>query len=319
MKHRLHLAYVALLFSTLLGSACGGDSPSGPAANTSASSSQNSKITSATTSASGTTPSASSVASAVASGVSAAAANEIKFTFGAQKVGAAWERTSTREMEVALIKPKADQHQNQRKSSYKVTVLAADDKVINKLKVTYAEVVFAEKEGGKEKKNETLAVANKTYIVEFKDKKLNVLDDKERPAQPKEADIVKADFEGVLGRVDPIVNALPDVALKRGDKVDSLAEAVKEPFKALLQDTGVRLSSIAVTLKEIRTDGDQKVGSFELKFKVESKSITVDVSGVLDIRASDSRISRLAINGPITFKSPAEGKGNIRVDEAAKY
>ena len=244
--------------------------------------------------------------------VATAELSQITFAKKDPVVGSTYNETQTVEMKMDITAPKKESAAFTEKQNEKVDILATDGKTINKVKVTYSEKT--ENDG---KKTVTSPVSGKTYIAEFKDKKIHVTDADHKKVSAKEEKTVIGDFDDVLGKPDPLLTGMPGTSLKVGDKADALAEALRD---LLSGEKSIELTDITVKLKEIAQGAGGKVGIFDVKVKAsvpENPKLTLDLSGTLSARADDSRLLAILLSGPLTLAGggvKAEGTAAITMN-----
>ena len=206
-------------------------------------------------------------------------------------------------------------------------VLAVADDAITKMQITYDDKTTTTVEGGKTKTT-TSALKGKTYVVEAKgDGKLDVRDAKGKPAPPREAKLVSQDYRS-LGKPDPVLKAMPERALAVGESVPELAQAITDELK----DDSPDLDVSGVTVKFAGATGDE--GSFDVTAtfgKAEGPvKFTMPLTGTMKVRTSDSQLSALTLEGPVTVapnddpkakpsKLKIEGTGTMKIEEQRVY
>jgi hypothetical protein len=242
--------------------------------------------------------------------------DEITFTKRVPAVGTVAEEKQSMEMKMELTldmkgsKPITVEIERSETQVKREKVLASDGKVTTKLEVTYVSKEEIDKEKGTEKKKSS-PVSGKVYRVEAKDGKPYVTTDKGGPVPPNEAAVV-AKGQKSIGKPDPVFEGMPDTPIKVGDKVDSLAKAIKERLSEDTDDGEV--TEVSVKLKEIRSTDAGKEGVFEvamtlaLKKKGDPLDLRMELTGTMVLRKDDTWPTELTLAGPITMSS-AEGKG----------
>lgn len=241
---------------------------------------------------------------------------EIVFTKKVPGVGTVVEDKQSMEMKMELTlemkgaKPITIEIDRSETQVKKEKVLESDGKATTKLEVTYVSKEEVEREKGKEKRKSS-PVEGKTYVVELRDGKPYVTTDKGKLAPSAEANVVAKGHKG-LGKPEPTIEGMPDKPIKVGDKVDSLAKAIKE---RLSEDTDEgEIADVSVTLKEIKSGEHGKEGVFEvgmtlaLKKKGEPLDLQMKLEGTMSLRKDDTWPTELTLSGPITMSSD-DGKG----------
>jgi hypothetical protein len=268
-------------------------------------------------------PSADTSASGTSAATQAAAASStpldvrdsIVFKKADPAVGATYSETSVTNTQIEITAPSASSVVQKRTTSSNVTLLAVDGKTILKVKVAYRAHSTAETSGGKNT-TKTDPVQGKTYVAEYKGKKVLVTSEDQKPVSSQERNTVRADFEAILGKPDPLLTGVPDKTLRVGDSVDSLAEVLRG---MLTGDGDVRaeLSNMSVVLDQIGPIDGQPAGIFLVKAKAKipgKQQIDIYLSGSMIIRQSDSRLLAVRLNGPLTLSTEAvKGHGGVSV------
>lgn len=183
-------------------------------------------------------------------------------------------------------------------------VLAVKGEAVTKVKVTFAEKTATIKEEGKERKRPS-PVAGKTYVVEAKDGKVTVLLDGDRPAPAMQAKVVKEAYE-TLGKVDPLYAGVPGRPLKPGDKVEELAQAMKEVV--LIRAKEMEVSSVSVIFQGAK-DGEG-VFDVEVSLAAVEKPMRFDMKlkGQARMSLTTGQASSTILRGPLSVGS-TEGDG----------
>ncbi len=207
----------------------------------------------------------------------------------------------------------------------KTEVLAVDGKAITKAKLTYVEKKKTETEGGKEKKKPKSPIEGKTYILESKDGKTLVTDEKGKKVPKDEEDAVLKGNRA-FGKPDPVLTGLPDKAIKVGDKVEKLAKALEEHFKNMDESKDpLEVTDVEVKLESIDKDGETGVFAIQLtmaspKTSKEPFALKIPLKGTMKVRAKDGFTTEVALKGPLTmegndpkFKLSAKGDMKITV------
>jgi hypothetical protein len=202
-------------------------------------------------------------------------------------------------------------------------VLEVANNAIMKIKVTFAEDTKSMAEGGKPAKAKPSAIAGKTYTVASKDGKLVVLNDKDKPAPKPEASLVEKQYKS-LGKPDPMLAAMPERALKDGDEVPELSDALAKAMKE--HDEKTIIEGAKVTFK--KKDGDN--GLFDIAMTIKSGEgpfkMSVPLTGTLSLRMADAWPSTMDLTGPLAFeltekdkKAGVEGGGTLKLTMAYSY
>jgi hypothetical protein len=202
-------------------------------------------------------------------------------------------------------------------------ILAVSGDAITKVKVKYTELDSTMSEGGKESKKPDPR-SGKTYVVSFKDGKLEVLGEDGKPAVPVEATLVEKDYH-LLGKPDPITAALPARTLKPGEKVPEVADAMKAMLKSSGNDMDI--SDVSATFKE--KSGDE--GVFDVTVTLGKADgpmkMSMPLKGELHVRTADGQLASMKLSGPVNVttneadpknKMKMSGKGNMELEAARK-
>src|SRR4029079_10219170 len=132
-----------------------------------------------------------------------------------------------------------------------------------------------------------------------KDGKLTITTDKDKPAPKAEAALVEKKYK-TLGKPDPMLNAMPDRALKDGEEVPELSEALAKTMKD--QDDKTTVEGTKVTFK--RKDGYN--GIFDIASTVKRCNgpfkVSVPRKGTLAVRTVDACPASMDLTGPLTFE-----------------
>ncbi|GAC1355375.1 MAG: hypothetical protein NVSMB47_08830 [Polyangiales bacterium] len=204
-------------------------------------------------------------------------------------------------------------------------ILAVAGDAITKLKVTYASLDSSMNDGTKDTKTPDPR-AGKTYVVDAKDGKVEILGEDGKPTVPVEATMVEKDYHR-LGKPDPIAAALPARTLKAGESVPELADAIK----AMLKESGggkeMDVSDVSATFKE--KSGDEGVFDIGVTLgKTEGPmKMSMPLKGELHVRTTDGQMASMKLAGPVSVttndsdpknKVKITGKGNMELEAARK-
>lgn len=126
-----------------------------------------------------------------------------------------------------------------------------------------------------------------------------------------------ADF---LGKTDPFRAAFPKRALKVGEAVPELNEAIQSlVVDAAPSDEEPTIKDVKVTLKEDKGELGVFAIGMTMITKDDDMDMTVALTGSLEVRKSDTQLLSMKLEGPITMKKtddPAvklDGKGTMTV------
>jgi hypothetical protein len=248
----------------------------------------------------------------------------VKFTKKSPAVGA--KRTEDMKSEMAMkltMAGKVNEMQMTEVSKKEEEILEFSNNAIMKIKVTYAEDAKSMTEAGKPAKAKASPLAGKTYVVASKDGKLTVMNDKDKPAPKPEATLVEKQYKS-LGKPDPMLLAMPDRALKEGDDVPELSEALTKALKEHDEKTNVEGAKITFKKK----DGDS--GIFDVALTIKNGEgpfkMSVPLAGTLALRIADAWPTTMELSGPLTFelsekdkKAGVEGGGTLKISSTHSY
>jgi hypothetical protein len=138
------------------------------------------------------------------------------------------------------------------------------------------------------------------------------MDESHRPVSASEEQFVRMDF-GSFGRPDALLVGMPDVPVKKRQRVDSVAEVVKE----LVDERNTATTTLdSATLRDIREERGKRVGVFDMSFSTtwpagKGASKTIDAHGAIEIRADDCRLLSLSASGDMTMTGATKGTGTV--------
>ncbi len=187
-----------------------------------------------------------------------------------------------------------------------VEVLSVSSDAVTKIQVTYRSYKEANtKNGAAEPAKADLA--GKTYIVEASGGTTTVTSPGGAAPPEEEVKAVKKDFKR-LGQADSMSKALPDTPIKVGDRVDSIAQGLKDVFA---KDGGGKekatVEKALVTFKSVKDSPGGKIGVFEYSFTivldVGSMGIRMPATGQAEIRIKDGLPVRITMKSPLTVSS----------------
>jgi hypothetical protein len=256
----------------------------------------------------------------------------VTFAKKAPAVGDKWEEHDVMEMKMAMsmVLPKGPSKLDVSKKETTVVdyeVVTAGDEAASKAKVTFKEATDTETDAKAKDKVTKHPYAGKTYVLEVKGGKVLVQTEKGKPAPKKEADAVAAKLNE-FGQADPVTKAMPAKAIKAGDEVAELVEAVKKELTKNVgtgggkskQKEDLDLKNVSVKL----TEDKGEVGVFQFSATVVLTTppmlLTMELKGEMQVRKADSRATLLKVSGPITVagtdaKGPRlEGSGTMSAE-----
>lgn len=143
----------------------------------------------------------------------------------------------------------------------RVEVLAVSASGPTKVKVTYQAATSTERNDGASTPS-TPKVAGKTYLVEAKGGVTRVVSDTGAAVSEEEEKLVKEDFSD-LGDTDSLQQALPELPIKVGARVASLAQYLAK--KSTKDKSGnVKVANATATLAAVRDVGGVEAGVFDI-------------------------------------------------------
>ena len=256
-----------------------------------------------------------------AGGSAGSSLDTIKFKKKDWNVNSSFTNNSTVDVTLDMTKPKSSSFTSKDAKTSKVDILAADGKTILKTKVSFSAYSKVETNDGKTKES-TPPVVGKSYIAEFKDKKIVIVDESRKKVSAKEEKAVKGEVNDILGKPDPLITALPGAPMKVGDTADSLSEALRELI-AEGENEKVEMTEPHVTLSKIEMQGSDKVGVFDMKAKITFKqgfNMVMDLSGTMTVRESDGKVTNMNLKGPLTMTGGGiVASGNVNATQTRTY
>lgn len=241
----------------------------------------------------------------------------VSFAKKSPAVGQKTEETDDMDMTLSMNvdaqgtgKPQKTDTSSDDSVKYTQEVLAASGDSIGKVRASFDKVDEKSKQNGKETKKASV-IAGKTYVVEAKNGKIEVSDDKGKAAPAAEAKEVQKHFQS-LGKPDPVLAGLPAMPLKPGDKVDSLAKAITDEMKE--ESDGMKVSDVAVIYKE--KSGDDGLFDVTMKMAKEDGAMTMamDLKGQLRVSTKTGLASQMDLKGPITVGTKVDPKSKAKYD-----
>jgi len=240
--------------------------------------------------------------------------DEITFVKKDPAVGSKAKQTGVSEVSIDTTAPAVTSFKSEERNVHTTTILAADGKTVLKEKIEYGEQTKTETKDGTPTTTSS-PVANKAYIAEYKDGAVVVLSDNYKPVPPEEEAIVKKAASD-LGSPSRDLTALPDVPVKKGDRVDTLAELLRS---AIDGEGKGEMSDVVVTLKDIEVVNGVKRGIFQYSLKYVQHEdeiiVTMTLSGTFIIRADTGQTIKMDYAGPVTMSGSATGTGKMSAKE----
>lgn len=192
-----------------------------------------------------------------------------------------------------------------------VEVLAVSADAVTKIKVTYKSYEATKTKNGADEPGK-VSLAGKSYIVESAGGTTTVTTPEGGAPPADEVKAVKKQFKS-LGRPDSLSKSLPDTPIKVGDRVDSVADGLKDLFKE--DQSGkekVTVSKAAVKLTAVKDTPAGKVGvfeySFDLAIDVQLMIVKMPAKGVAEIRIRDGAPLHITMKSPLTISGSSVGK-----------
>ncbi len=214
------------------------------------------------------------------------------------------------------------------KKDEEILELAGD--AITKLKVTYTEDDKTSSGiGGGKAKTKATAINGKTYIIQSKDGKVTVHTDKEKPAPKNEEKLVLKDY-GSFGKADPMMASMPDRALKDGEDLPELANALRDETlsnqKSDNPKESLTIDGAKVSFKG--KDGDN--GVFDVSMNLSGgdpqMKIAVPLTGKYSARLADGWPAALDLSGPVSLvlgekdkAAGVTGEGTVSLKQTYTY
>lgn len=207
-------------------------------------------------------------------------------------------------------------------------VLEVANGVVTKARVTYAQAEKKHQEDGKPVKTKTEPVSGKSYVVVYKNDKVTVLTDKEKPAPKNEAKIVGNDYAS-MGKPDPLFTALPDRPLKDGEELPELADAMKNVIIAHgrpSEQEKITVETVKVVFKN--KEGENGIFDVTMTMKVDAGffKVSMPLTGKLAVRVVDAWPASLSLEGPLNLdlkekdkKAGVEGGGTMKMNAIYAY
>lgn len=269
------------------------------------------------------TPAGSGAAAAPAGANAAAAANTLTITAVAPAVGDKREDKESSNMDMTLsiamgAKSKEIKMGMVESTTRQEEVLAVADKAVTKAKVTYVDKTKGETENGKEKKSKKSPLTGKTYLLELKDGKLAITDEKGKKVSKAEEDQIRKD-NSHFGKPDPFASALPAKPMEVGKPVPELSTAIQEQMAARdssAEKDKLNVSDVEVKLASIEGSGADTQGVFDVKLTMSSPKagknpfeMKIVMGGQIKVRAKDGWPTSFKASGPLELGEAGAKKG----------
>lgn len=228
------------------------------------------------------------------------ASDEIAFTAEDAKVGA---MRTVEDQTVSTDTLSIGKRTDDWRRVVKEEIVAAEGRIVTKLKLTMVEWTSKSTIGGKTENFPK--ELGKAYIVELKDKKLVLSDGNAKPVSANEwfYDTLLSEHALSVGKVEPLLAGAPPGPLKVG------AVAFEDALRAYLHGwysaspPKAELTNVSVKLKAIKIEGGVKLGVFDVTSKVTTKTPpnVYDLAGTMTVRADGCRLVELDLKGPAVY------------------
>jgi hypothetical protein len=230
------------------------------------------------------------------------------FTRAAPVVGAKRQESSARVMSLTMTVDGRPTDVNVSESVKRTEeILAVSGDAVTKAKVTFDSV---ESTGPS-------TIAGKTFVVEAKEGKIDVRDEHGKVADAAEAKEVEKHVKN-LGKVDPMLAALPPNGVVAGERVDPIARAISDQLKDA--GDGMIANDVVVTFKEQR--GDDGIFDVALKLTKDEGAtrMVIEVKGDAWVSTKTGWPTKMDLAGPVTIaggqlmKTEGSGKMTMKMD-----
>ncbi|MFO0588576.1 MAG: hypothetical protein U0441_13590 [Polyangiaceae bacterium] len=275
---------------------------------------------------------------AAPAGTTAAAANMLTITGVAPAVGDKREDKESSNMDMTLsitmgAKSKELKMNMVESTTRQEEVLAVADKAVTKAKVTYVDKTKSQTEDGKEKKAKKNPLVGKTYILELKDGKLAITDEKGKKVPKAEEDQIRKD-NSHFGKPDPFTSAIPTKPMEVGKPVPELSTAIQEQMAAhdsSNEKDKLNVGDVEVKLASIEGSGADQQGVFDVKLTLSSPKsgknpfeMKIMMAGQLKVRAKDGWPTSFKASGPLEMgeaggKKGISGSGTLQLTFETTY
>lgn len=199
-------------------------------------------------------------------------------------------------------------------------LLDVADGAIRKVRVTFREDEKTTTDQSNTPHKEPTAINGKTYIVSSRKGDVEVRDDQGKLAPPSEGALVAKKYKS-LGKVDPLLAAIPDRPIAFGEEVPALANALVSDVVQKRSETGEKIDvdSPRVVLR----DADAKSAYFDVDMTMRADGVTVGMSmhlvGTLTIAIADGRVSGATLGAPIEMSFGGGSMGGASGSGTLKY
>jgi len=265
---------------------------------------------------------------------SAQAANVLTIVPRVPAVGTKWQETRKNQMKLTMtidlgLARNSATLDDRETTIEKSEVLGVDGKIVTKKKLTYVEKTKVQSENGKEKVA-TTPVLGKTYVLAMVAGKPTVTDEAGKSVPTEEEDVVLKSHRA-FGKPDPMIDGMPEGAIRIGDDVPKLKKALQDNLTDA--DDGKERPEFIVN--EVKLTGIEKgnepTGVFSVKITVQTPKDSKDpfamnatLTGTMKLRAKDGWLSGMELTGPLTLqgKDPSlkvEGKGEMKMQFTNVY
>ena len=187
-----------------------------------------------------------------------------------------------------------------------VEVLSVSADAVTKIRVTYNSYKAESKKNGTVEPAKA-ELAGKTYIVEASGGTTTVTNSSGGAPPEEEITAVKKDFKK-LGQADSMSKSLPDTPIKVGDRVDSVAQGLKDVFaKDGSSKEKATVEKALVTFKSVKDSPGGKIGVFEYSLTIVldagAMTIRMPATGQAELRIKDGVPVRITMKSPLTVSS----------------
>lgn len=187
-----------------------------------------------------------------------------------------------------------------------VEVLSVSADAVTKIRVTYNSYkAESTKNGAAEPAKAELA--GKTYVVEASGGTTTVTTAAGGDPPEEEVKAVKKDFKK-LGQADSMSRSLPDTPIKVGDRVDSIAQGLKDVFaKDGNTKEKTTVEKALVTFKSVKDGPGGKIGVFDYSFTIVidtgMMTIRMPATGQVEVRIKDGTPLHITMKSPLAISS----------------
>jgi hypothetical protein len=207
-------------------------------------------------------------------------------------------------------------------------LLDVADGAIRKVRVTFRQDdKTTTDQGTSVARKEPTAINGKTYVVSARKGDVEVRDEQGKLAVPAEGALVAKKYRS-LGKIDPLLAAIPERPIAFGEEVPALANALVSDVVQKRKDDGdkIEVDSPRVILR----DADPTNAYFDVDMIMRADGGAVGMSmhlvGTLAIALADGRVTSATLGAPIEMSfgggsgiSGASGSGSLKYQAAFSY